>query len=409
MKVLKNFIIIAILIVIYIYIIAIDSIPESIVLFEGDKLEIPTIAGIKIESENKDYQAILTTSNDINSGNEKVKLAVNLFNKFTVKTIDVDLVEETTVIPMGNVAGIKLYTNGVLVIGMSEITDKNNIKIKPYEQSGIEEGDMIVAINKEEISNTNELIKCVNSSNGESLEIEYIRDGKTKQCSIIPVETEKNVYKIGLWVRDSAAGVGTITMYEPSSNSFVALGHGITDVDTESLIDISEGEIVNTNIVSIIKGEKNNPGKIQGSIVNQETIGTIEKNTEFGIYGKITNKSYLNIDYSKQMKVASRDKIKEGKASIVCSIDGENTKEYEIEIKKIYRNNNYNNKSMLIEVTDEELLRKTRWNNTTECLVHQLYKIINLFGAVTHVLVSSPTTGYAVFADMMLKEMKEVD
>jgi len=371
MKVLKNFIIIAILIVIYIYIIAIDSIPESIVLFEGDKLEIPTIAGIKIESENKDYQAILTTSNDINSGNEKVKLAVNLFNKFTVKTIDVDLVEETTVIPMGNVAGIKLYTNGVLVIGMSEITDKNNIKIKPYEQSGIEEGDMIVAINKEEISNTNELIKCVNSSNGESLEIEYIRDGKTKQCSIIPVETEKNVYKIGLWVRDSAAGVGTITMYEPSSNSFVALGHGITDVDTESLIDISEGEIVNTNIVSIIKGEKNNPGKIQGSIVNQETIGTIEKNTEFGIYGKITNKSYLNIDYSKQMKVASRDKIKEGKASIVCSIDGENTKEYEIEIKKIYRNNNYNNKSMLIEVTDEELLKRTRRNNTTECRVRQ--------------------------------------
>jgi len=373
MKKTKKIVIIAILIIVYIYIIAIDNIPESIILFEGDKLEIPTIAGIKIESENKEYQTILTTSNNQNIGedNKKIKLAVNLFDKFTVKTINVDLIEETTVIPMGSIAGIKLYTNGVLVIGMSEITDKNNVKIKPYEKSGIEEGDMIVAINQEEISNTNELINQVNASNGECLEIEYIRDGETKQCSITPVETNENEYKIGLWVRDSAAGVGTITMYEPNSNSFIALGHGITDVDTESLIDISAGEIVNANIVSIIKGEKNNPGKIQGSIVNQETIGTIEKNTQYGILGKITNKSGLDIDYSKQMKVASREEVELGKATIICSIDGEDPKEYEIEIKKIYVNNNYNNKSMLIEVTDEELLKRTRRNNTTECRVRQ--------------------------------------
>lgn len=294
-----------------------------------------------------------------------------MFNKFTVKTIDVSVVEETTVIPMGNVAGIKLYTNGVLVIGMSEITDKNNIKSKPYENSGIEEGDMIVAINSEEVTNTNELISSVNASKGESVEIEYMRNGETKQCSITPVETEENEYKLGLWVRDSAAGVGTITLYEPSSNTFIALGHGITDVDTEGLIDISTGEIVDTNIVSIVKGEKNNPGKIQGSIVNQETIGIIEKNTEYGIYGKITNKQVLNIDYSKAMKVASRDEIQEGKATVICSIDGEEPKEYEIEIKKMYKNNNYNNKSMLIEVTDSELLKKTRWYNSTECQVLQ--------------------------------------
>ena len=185
------------------------------------------------------------------------------------------------------------------------------------------------------------------------------KNGDAKKCSITPVETEENEYKIGLWVRDSAGGVGTITLYNPNTNIFSALGHGITDVDTDELIDISEGEIVNANVVSVVKGEKNNPGRIQGSIVNQQTIGEIKKNTEYGIYGKVTDIAKFNIDYSKKMNVALRDEIKLGKAKILCSLDGESPKEYEIEIKKIYKNNNYNNKSMLIEVTDQKLIEKT--------------------------------------------------
>jgi len=159
---------------------------------------------------------------------------------------------------------------------MTEIEGK-----KPYENSGIEEGDLIVEIDSKEISTTEELVECVNSSNGEVLEITYVRDGNEYCTNIEPIETSNNEYKLGLWVRDGAAGVGTITYYEPSTKSFAALGHGIVDSDTDKLISIASGELVTTDVSSIVKGKENEPGEIRGSIRNQETIGEISSNTEF--------------------------------------------------------------------------------------------------------------------------------
>ena len=179
------------------------------------------------------------------------------------------------------------------------------------------------------------------------------------ECSIKPVQTSTTEYKLGLWVRDSAAGVGTVTFYEPSTQSFGALGHGITDIDTEQLIDIESGEFVTTKILNVVKGESGNPGRIQGTVDNQKNIGIIYKNTKFGIYGKVDNISSLNIDKSKEIEVALRDEIKTGKAIIMCSLENGKVEEYEIEIEKIYKENNYDNKSMLIKITDERLLEKT--------------------------------------------------
>ena len=144
---------------------------------------------------------------------------------------------------------------------MSEIEGKDNKKYKPYENSGIEEGDRITKINKVSISTTNDLIRLVNNSKGKEVEITYVHDEEIKECSIEPVETSKEEYKLGLWVRDSAAGVGTITFYEPETKTFGALGHGITDIDTNELINIASGEFVTTRILNITKGEKENPRK----------------------------------------------------------------------------------------------------------------------------------------------------
>ena len=166
-------------------------------------------------------------------------------------------------------------------------------------------------------------------------------------------------YKIGLWVRDSAAGIGTLTFYDPETKTFAALGHGITDIDTGDLIDISNGEFITTKILSIIKGVKGKPGRIQGTIENQKDIGKIYKNSKLGIYGKIDNFGDLNIKDFKEYEVADRNDIELGKAKIICSLDSESPKEYEIEIEKIYLKNNDNNKSMQIKVKDEELLNKT--------------------------------------------------
>ena len=355
--------------------------------------------GIEIEDNEP---AIETSSNQ--GGRKSVE--VNFFNNIPIKNIDVNILPKTKVIPVGNIAGVKLYTNGVLVVGMSEIEGKNNEKYKPYENTGIEEGDTILKINDILINSTDELVHNVNKSNGEDIKIDYIHDDESKECSITPVKTADDEYKIGLWVRDSAAGVGTVTFYEPSTKTFGALGHGIIDIDTNELINISSGEFITTRILNIEKGERGNPGKIQGTIENQKGIGVIGKNTKFGIYGKVDNISGLNLDASKEMEVALRDEIKTGKATILCSLDNDSPQEYEIEIEKIFKENNYDNKSMQIKVTDNRLIEKTGGiiQGMSGSPIIQNGKFV---GAVTHVLVNNPQEGYGVFADIMIKKSKE--
>ena len=404
----KKMILLIFLLIIYVYVLVIINIPDEITIFEGENLSLKTIFGIALHSEDE----VLEVSS--NSGEKTINkignetLSVSSFDKLFIKSLDVSVLPRTTVIPVGNIAGVKLYTNGVLVVGMSEIEGEDSKTYKPYENTGIEEGDMIVKINNNLISSTDDLIEKVNMSKGEKVEIEYIHDEETKECSITPVKTSEEEYKLGLWVRDSAAGVGTVTFYEPSTQSFGALGHGITDIDTGDLLNIASGEFVTAQVLNIKKGENGNPGKIQGTVEEQETIGDITKNTEFGIYGKIQDLSSLNIDTSKEMEVAMREEIELGKATILCSLDNQTVKEYEIEITKIYRDNNYNNKSMEIKVTDEELIEKTGGiiQGMSGSPIIQNGKFI---GAVTHVLVNSSTEGYAIFGDLMLKQSKEVN
>lgn len=395
------------LIIIYMYTLVITSMPNKMVVFEGEEINIKTLLGLNLMEKNESMMVSANAKNQkINEVGVK-KLTLNLFDKIQLKAINVSVLPKTKVIPVGNIAGVKLYTSGVLVVGMSEIEGKDNKIYKPYENTGIKEGDTITKINNKYISSTDDLIDNVNKSNGDTIEVTYIQNEQKKECSITPVKINENEYKIGLWVRDSAAGVGTVTFYEPSTKTFGALGHGIADIDTGELLNIASGEFVTTRILNITKGEKGNPGKIQGTIENQQTIGEISKNTGFGIYGKVDNISSLEIDASKEMEVALRDEIKLGKAKILCSLDNKNVQEYEIEIKKIYKENNYNNKSMEIEITDESLINKTGGiiQGMSGSPIIQNGKFI---GAVTHVLVNNPKEGYAVFGDLMLKQSKEV-
>ncbi len=396
--------------IVYVYICAIDAIPKNTILFEGEQLNIKKIIGISLVSKNKNYDTILTSTESIEENTQELgttNLEVKLFNTFNVKDIDVSVIKRTKVIPVGQVAGLKLYTTGVLVVGMSEIKGIDNKKYKPYENTGIQEGDTIVQIENDEITGTKELIQKVNSSKGKELNLKYVRDGEILECAISPVKTSASEFKLGLWVRDSAAGIGTMTYYEPETKNFAALGHGITDVDTGKLINISNGQFITTKVLSIIKGEDGAPGKLQGSISEQSNIGTIKKNSIFGIYGVAEDVQKIKIDPNKKMNVATRNEIELGEATILCSLDDEKTKEYKIQIEKIYLNNNYDNKSMLIKVTDKELIEKTGGiiQGMSGSPVIQNGKFI---GAITNVLVNDPTKGYVVFGDLMIKEMRSV-
>ena len=240
--------------------------------------------------------------------------------------------------------------------------------------------------------------------NGEKVKVTYIRDNEERTCEITPVKDKIGKYKIGLWVRDSAAGVGTVTFYSEETQSFAALGHAITDIDTGDILQTSSGEIDNVSIVSVVKGQEQQPGKIQGSIKQNSVIGNIYKNTPYGIYGIIKNPTNINIDYSRKMYVAERQEINLGEATILSNIDGR-LKEYKIEIQKTYLNNNYDNKSMVIKVTDEELLNKTG-GIIQGMSGSPIIKNGKFCGAITHVFVRDPTIGYAVFADRMLSELE---
>ena len=399
MRIFKKLLIVLILTIVYVYVCNISMLPSDIILMQGETLNLNTVFGLNVQDEET-MQASSSLNNSIVEETGQMDLSLNLFNLFSVKDVTVNVIPKTTVIPVGKAIGMKLYTEGVLVVGMSEIEGK-----KPYENSGIETGDKIIEIDDTQIDNTDELIECVNNSNGKELEIKYISDNEEKTTSIEPVKTSDNEYKLGLWVRDAAAGVGTLTFYEPSTGKFGALGHGINDVDTYELIDIASGELVTTEIIDIVKGEDGSPGEIRGTIDNGTSLGNIYKNTGFGIYGNIDNVAKLNLTQYKEYEVANRSEITTGKAEILCELENGKTQSYEIEIQRLFLENNENNKSMLIKVTDEELIEKTGGiiQGMSGAPIIQNGKFI---GAVTHVLVNDAKTGYAVFGDLMIKQMR---
>ena len=397
MKKINIVITILFLFIIYIYVANITLIPKQITLLEGENLEIKTLYGIEI----------VETSSTISGNENTIKLDLNLLGK-NVKEVTLNILEDIEVIPIGKIIGLKLYTNGVLIVGMSEIENINNVVEKPFENLDIKEGDTIIKVNNSEIQDIETLQREINNSEGKNINLTLLReDGTISTSNIKPVQVGNKEYKLGLWVKDAATGVGTLTYYEPNTKEFAALGHGITDIDTDKLINIDSGSIVKSKVVSIQKGEVGKPGEIRGSIINQPIIGKVYKNTEFGIFGEITETSNLEIDYSKKFKVALRDEIEEGEASIYCSLDGKETKEYKIKIEKIFKENNENNKSMLIEVVDDELIQKTGGiiRGLSGAPIIQNNKFV---GAVTNVLVNMPTKGYAIFADIMIKNMNSV-
>lgn len=398
----------------------ISTLPDNVILFYGENLNLKTLYGISLEETYSSSPGLISISTDasiqassefISENNVKTGKSIvtlKLFGAIPVKDISINVIPTTEVIPLGNVVGLKLYTNGVLVVGMSEINGKDNVKYKPYESTGIEEGDMIVEINEKSITCTNDLISTVKAYGEHELSLKYIRDGNVLETTITPIKTSNNEYKLGLWVRDTAAGIGTATFYDPSTGMFASLGHGILDVDTENLLDISYGEFITTTISSLVKGEKGKPGKIQGTIDSGISLGTIYKNTEFGVFGIMKDISALNIDTSKTYPIALRNEIEVGPATIMCTLENNVRKEYSIEIEKIFINNNENNKSMQLKITDPELLNTTGGiiQGMSGSPIIQNGKVV---GALTHVLVSEPTQGYGVFADLMIKQSIEIE
>ena len=408
---LKKILIILMSFIIYVYVCNITFLPSNIIIFQGEDINLRTLAGISIRKNEdikmKSVEASndIETSNSINASSGSYEINLDLFGTIPVKEINVNVIEKTKVVPCGELIGVKMYSKGALVVGFSEVEGMDNNIYKPYESLDIKEGDTILEINETEISSTDELIDQVNKACGKEIKIKYTRADEIKTGTILPVRNSSGKYKIGIWVRDATAGVGTLTFVEPSTGNFAALGHGIVDIDTGGIFNIANGQLVGSRLISIKKGKKNDPGEIRGIVNSAEIIGDISKNTNYGVFGKVSKLNDNEYDDNMEYEVALRSEIKEGEAELICELENDIKRSYKIKIEKVYTSNNYDNKSMLIKIVDDRLIDKTGGiiQGMSGSPIIQNGKFI---GAVTNVLVSDPTTGYAIFGDLMVKQMK---
>lgn len=317
-----------------------------------------------------------------------------------ISTVNAD---STLVMPLGVSIGVYLETNGVLVAGTSSITGKDGINYEPS-LNKIYEGDYITKINGIDINSKSQLLFLINKHGDKDITVGIRRNGENFEVLVTPVEVKNGEYKIGVWARDDTQGIGTLT-YMTMDGSFGALGHGINDVDTKKLLSSNNGLLYKANIWGITKGEDGKPGGLCGTIDYEKCneIGTILKNTNKGIFGKLNEEGlqYIEENYnSKYCQTASKNQVHKGKAYILSYISGK-LKEYEIEICDLDKNR-ADNKGIVLEVVDKQLIELT--NGIVQGMSGSpIMQDGKLIGAVTHVFVNNPTKGYGIFIEEMLE------
>ena len=330
---------------------------------------------------------------------EDSSATIMLFDSVPVKNVNIKYSERKYVTPCGTPFGIKIYTDGLVVVQTTEIQTESGTE-NPSEKAGIQCGDIITEVNGVKLTTNEQLLECVEKSNGKAIKINGERNGKTYSTSITPVfDKNKKEYRIGLGIKDSCAGIGTLTFIDKSTDTFAGLGHGICDSESGQLMPLLNGDTVKANISSIRKSCCGSPGSLCGYFADENSFGTLVSNSEYGVYGNII--SYDNIDETESIPVAFRQEVVRGKAQILTTIDGEGPKYYDIEIESISYNNVNSSKNMIIKITDEELIEKTggivQGMSGSPIIQNGM-----LVGAVTHVFVNDPTHGYAIFSENMI-------
>ena len=363
-----------------------NKIPDSVLTYVGEKQELDLPAFFKTEQSvpalhvQNQGGSFSMKSNRLGS----YEVSVRLFGVLPVKRMDVKVVKRKKIFPSGEPIGIYVETNGLLVLDTTEVPAKDGLTYAPGENL-LKPGDYILEWNQKKVATIQSLNREIQGTKDKKVTVLIRRNGEKIKIAMRPVLSSDGTYKIGTWVREDTQGIGTLT-YVTKTGEFGTLGHGITDVDTGTLLNLHGGELFQTQIVDIMKGEKGNPGELQGYInmIAKNTIGKIKKNTEQGVFGEM-----------KEERVSAYS----GKAYLYANLEGR-ARMYEIEIEDI-KINARDNKSMEIRVTDKKLLKLTGGivQGMSGSPIIQNDKIV---GAVTHVFVDDPTRGYGIFIEEML-------
>lgn len=359
-------------------------------------------AGIRIEKRIPESSMFTMpyTLECTNYGRSKIHL--RLFGVVPIKDIEVNAIPVRELLVCGNTVGIKLYIKGILVVGISGVLTPDGREELPVKDSGIEPGDFIVEVNRKKIESISDLTSVVEQSGPKELEIKYIHENRVLTAKTVPVEcVEDGKYRLGLWVRDSTAGIGTLTYIEQNTGKFGALGHGITDIDTGIMMPVESGELLKSSVYGIKKGMQGVPGELQGNFLDSpEVIGEIFWNTAFGVFGQMKKNAVENLP-GRLYPVGTRSVIREGPAVILSNIHGEEIEEFQVEIQKVAKKNLSGPKSMILKITDPRLLDETG-GIIQGMSGSPIIQDGRLIGAVTHVLVNDPSRGYGIFIETML-------
>lgn len=363
------------------------TLPDTFLVVQGEPLRLGEYMQVSQSSARRDGEQTVT---------------LRWMGLFPVKTATVRAVERPVVLLGGMPFGIKLYTDGVLVVGLSDV-DGENGRVNPARAAGLRVNDRILSVDGTPVSTAVQLSAAVLRSGGNLLTLRVVRDGVAFTVRFTPVRSRSdNGWKAGIWVRDSAAGIGTVTFFDPSCGAFAGLGHAICDTDTGKLLPIRSGEAVPARIYGTVKSEVGAPGELCGGF-EPGSLGTISHNCDVGLYGIATRLPTA----CETVEVAMKQEVTEGEAWLYTTVDGTTPRRYRVRITQVRRNDASMTKSMIVEVTDKALLAQTGGivQGMSGSPIVQNGKLI---AAVTHVFVGDPTRGYAVFAENMLKTAQSV-
>ncbi|WP_430517038.1 SpoIVB peptidase [Bacillus infantis] len=383
------------------------SIPKEITLFEGETYNFSKAAPVSASMKTEAAAALKQEGSQVAVQGKKIgkdEMLLELAG-FPVKKVDVNVLKDFKVIPGGQSIGVKLNTVGVLVVG-HHLVDAKDGKASPGEIAGIKVGDIITQINGQNIEKMSDVAPFVQEAGqtGKAMKLTLTRENGKISTELTPLKDKaENNFKLGLYIRDSAAGIGTMTFYHPGSMKYGALGHVISDMDTKKPIVVDDGQIVRSTVTSIEKGSNGNPGeKLARFSSDKQVIGNIKRNSPFGIFGEL-NRGMKNGVLDKPMPIALSHQVKEGPAQILTVVDDDEVDLFDIEIVSTIPQKFPATKGMVIKVTDPELLDKTGGivQGMSGSPIIQNEKVV---GAVTHVFVNDPTSGYGVHIEWMLNE-----
>ena len=320
---------------------------------------------------------------------EGYSVTVNLFGLIPIKQVSFHSQDKILVMPGGQSVGVTLHTKGALVVGLGSFSNAQGEKVCPAQAAGIRVGDVILAIKGEEVNDSEHLVISCNETSGD-IKLTLSRGGQNMETTLNPVADEADgILKMGMWVRDSTAGIGTLSFYSMTNMRYGALGHPITDVDTGAILSVKEGTIINSSVVGVSQGASGLPGEIRGAFSSMShRLGTLDINGPLGIYGELYE-PIENPLYPNGVLLAYPDEIHTGPAKLLTTVDSEGVKAYDCEIIKTYLQSSAEGKGMVIQITDPELIEKTGGivQGMSGSPIIQDGKLV---GAVTHVFVNDP-------------------